>query len=109
MEEVRAALEAEPWAVELLFAPATGRWHRFAAVDLAPVAGAVDGPEPRFDPVSGFSRLPMTVSMRVVTVWPSFRRMVRTHFSGGIAASVTSLTFERRARIAGSATARSEN
>ena len=51
MEDVRAALAAEPWALELLFAPATGRWHRFATVDLAPVDGALDGPEPRFDPV----------------------------------------------------------
>ena len=51
MEDVRTALDAEPWTLDLLFAPALGRWHRFATLDLRPAPGPIDAAEPRFDPV----------------------------------------------------------
>jgi hypothetical protein len=51
MEDVRAALETAPWTLELLFAPALGRWHRFAELELRPSPGPIDAAEPRFDPV----------------------------------------------------------
>ena len=51
MEDVRTALEVEPWTLELLFAPALGRWHRFAELELRPAPGPIDAGEPRFDPV----------------------------------------------------------
>jgi hypothetical protein len=51
MEDVRAALATTPWTLELLFAPALGRWHRFADLELRPAPGPIDAGEPRFDPV----------------------------------------------------------
>src|ERR1700712_3740296 len=51
LEDLRAALDREPWILELLFATPTGRWHRFADVELRPAPGPIDRPEPRFDAV----------------------------------------------------------
>lgn len=51
MEDLRAALEREPWRLELLFAGPRGRWHRFAELELTPAPGPIDRPTPRFDAV----------------------------------------------------------
>ena len=51
LEDLRTALDTEPWVLELLFATPTGRWHRFADVELRPAPGPIDRPEPRFDAV----------------------------------------------------------
>jgi hypothetical protein len=51
LEDLRAALEREPWVVELLFASPGGRWHRFADLELRPAPGPIDRGEPRFDAV----------------------------------------------------------
>lgn len=51
MEEIRAAFAAEAWVLDLMFASPTGRWHRFAELELAPSPGPIDAATPRFDPV----------------------------------------------------------
>ncbi|MGN6741928.1 MAG: hypothetical protein ACTHJL_01340 [Amnibacterium sp.] len=51
LEDLRAALQREPWRLELLFATPTGRWHRFADLELTPAPGPIDRPTPRFDAV----------------------------------------------------------
>jgi hypothetical protein len=50
-ESIRQALLADPWVLDLMFAPPAGRWYRFAELELAPRRGAIDSPALRFDPV----------------------------------------------------------
>ena len=51
MEDLHGRLTGEPWRLELLFATPTGRWHRFADLELTAVEGRIDAPAPRFDAV----------------------------------------------------------
>ncbi len=51
MEDLHDLLTGEPWRLELLFATPTGRWHRFADLELTAVEGRIDAPTPRFDAV----------------------------------------------------------
>ena len=51
LEDLEDVLAREPWNLELLFATPTGRWHRFADLELRPAPGPIDRPEPRFDAV----------------------------------------------------------
>jgi hypothetical protein len=51
MEDLHDRLVQEPWRLELLFATPTGRWHRFADLELRAAQDRVDAAEPRFDAV----------------------------------------------------------
>jgi hypothetical protein len=51
MEDLHDRLSREPWRLDLLFATPTGRWHRFAELELTAVEGRIDAPTPRFDAV----------------------------------------------------------
>jgi hypothetical protein len=50
-DDLRDALVATPWVLEVLVARPRGRWHRVAELTLRSAAGPIDSAEVRFDPL----------------------------------------------------------